>query len=153
MLVAVPRVSKPQKDAKTETKADTSKDKKDTTSAEDTEEEGFYQNIEEAFSDPDIADQLEETFEDLSNNTYDMSVSAEGNCMIVTATMKDLPYSDEMAEQMQSAVDTMGSTMTYEAQMLRTLVTNQDVSVKVVFVASDGQELASGTFTADDEAE
>lgn len=43
--------------------------------------------------------------------------------------------------------------MTYEAQMLRTLVADQDVSVKVVFVASDGQELASDTFTADDEAE
>lgn len=85
----------------------------------------------------------------MSNSSYSMDISAEGNCMIITATVKNVEYSDSLAEQMQAAVDATESTMVSQANSLQTMVEEEGVSIKTVYVTSDGTELASGTFYAE----
>lgn len=132
---------------KTEVSVDDTKDVDETT--EDTYEDGVFKNVEEAFADPTVSKELKAAYETMSNSSYSMDISAEGNCMIITATVKNVEYSDSLAEQMQAAVDATESTMVSQANSLQTMVEEEGVSIKTVYVTSDGTELASGTFYAE----
>lgn len=85
----------------------------------------------------------------MSTSYCTMDISAEDNCMIITATVKNVEYSDDLAEQMQAAVDDTEATMVLQANSLQTMVEEEGVSIKIVYVTSDGTELASGTFYAE----
>ena len=113
--------------------------------------DGEYASLEEYFSTPEAAADLEEMISGMDNEYFTFSVFAEGNTLVygATATSQMDPDAEEtiqMVDALQEAYESFGSTFRNIAEVLEEELDLTGVTVELRFQNADGSELFTMSF-------
>ena len=113
----------------------------------DVSAEGEYANLEALFNDPDVKAGLEEQYANMSTEDLIMTVSAEGNTMIITAQALDIECNDDYVAAFEQALDGMESVMVSQIDSLSVMLTDKNATIRVTYIDKNGTEIASRDFS------
>lgn len=134
-----------------------SEDSSDESSEESSKESsstglGLYSSVGDYLADPAVIAELDGTITAMEGSGMAVTVTADGNTLVYTYTYEtqlDIPDEDTLAsfvDAMEEGLTEQASTFEGIAASLRTIISVDDIAVRLVYCNADGTELYSHTF-------
>ncbi|MBQ8135494.1 MAG: DUF4854 domain-containing protein [Clostridia bacterium] len=108
--------------------------------------------LKECFESPTYASLIKSTEKQMSNDTYDVKITLNGeNEIVITATSKtQINVTGDNAAAIQAAFDTAGSQAAAYIPTFENLTSTKDIKVTTKLVNADGTEITSASYTKED---